>query len=596
MTDLRSRSETSWAWRQARRPMLAVALIAAVPSWVAAQDSTMSRAFELERRGNYAAAAAAYRSLLQRDPAAVAPLLGLERALMPLGRSSEILPEVQAALRAPPGLKASGAGPVYGVALRAYAGAGLPDSLEAVAERWAGASPGDETPYREWGAAALGAHDRPGARTAYQRGRERLHRPDALAAEMAQLAIADGDYRTALGEWLPAVRRLPGYRATATTTLVGAPDSIRPDLLDQLGREHDFPARRLDADLRARWGDPLGAVERLADALPDSRPLAIDALRGLNDQLRLLTGRDAREAQGRTLELLADRTTASERARLRLDAARAYSAAGRRDDARRMLAGIANDHEAPGPVAAGASTTLVQVLIGDGKLDEAATRLAQHRTDLSGDEYAALRRKLVVGFVQAGNLDRADSLLAGDSTVDGLALQGRLRLYRGQVAGAIERFRAAGPFAGDRTDATERTALLAMLQPIEADTLPRLGAAFLALARGDTGRAVAGLTGVGRDLAPAKGGAEIQLFAGRLAAASGQAAEAERLYRAAAAPAAPGTAPAAELALAELWLEQRRPADAVAQLEHLILTYPSSALVPQARRRLDEARGAVPQT
>jgi outer membrane protein assembly factor BamD (BamD/ComL family) len=43
-------------------------------------------------------------------------------------------------------------------------------------------------------------------------------------------------------------------------------------------------------------------------------------------------------------------------------------------------------------------------------------------------------------------------------------------------------------------------------------------------------------------------------------------------------------------------LKQRRAADAVAQLEHLILTWPRSALVPQARRRLDEARGAVPRT
>jgi hypothetical protein len=31
-------------------------------------------------------------------------------------------------------------------------------------------------------------------------------------------------------------------------------------------------------------------------------------------------------------------------------------------------------------------------------------------------------------------------------------------------------------------------------------------------------------------------------------------------------------------------------------LEHLILTYPQSALVPQARRKLDEARGAIPKT
>jgi outer membrane protein assembly factor BamD (BamD/ComL family) len=40
----------------------------------------------------------------------------------------------------------------------------------------------------------------------------------------------------------------------------------------------------------------------------------------------------------------------------------------------------------------------------------------------------------------------------------------------------------------------------------------------------------------------------------------------------------------------------QRPTEAVNVLEHMILTYPNSALVPQARRKLDEARGAVPRT
>jgi predicted Zn-dependent protease len=76
----------------------------------------------------------------------------------------------------------------------------------------------------------------------------------------------------------------------------------------------------------------------------------------------------------------------------------------------------------------------------------------------------------------------------------------------------------------------------------------------------------------------------------------GKSADAERLFRAAAVPEAPGTAPAAALALAELLIEQGRTADAIPRLEHLILTYPESALVPEARRRLDQARGAVPKT
>ena len=570
---------------------VAVLALCALAGPLQAQDPGMARAFELERRGNYADAADAYRGVLRTRPGDPGALLGLERVLLPLGRSAEIAPQVQAA-QAANGRSTA----ILGVAMRGWAAADQPDSMRTVAERWAAVAPGDETPYREWGAAALTRRDRPGAMAAYKLGRERLHRDDALAPELAQLAVADGDFSTALREWLAAVRRLPGYRVTAINTLGPVPDSARPGLLSQLDRERDFPARRLEADLRARWGDPLRALETLASALPDDRVRSIEALRGLLDQFRTQPGRDARLATGRALELLADRSVDAERARLRLDAARAYTAAGEGEAARRMLTGIAEDRSAPGTIASGAATTLVQVLIGDGKLDEAATRLRDHRAELSSEDYAGLERRLALGYIRAGNLDRADSAIAGDSTVDGLALSGRIRLYRGDIKGAIERFKSAGPFAGERAEATERTALLAMLQPIEEDSLPALGQALLELARGDSAKAVSALDRVATELAPAKGGAEIRLLGARIAAASKQPSEAERMLRAAATPEAPGTAPAAELALAELLLDQHRPGEAVAQLEHLILTYPASALVPQARRRLDEARGAVPQT
>ena len=120
---------------------------------------------------------------------------------------------------------------------------------------------------------------------------------------------------------------------------------------------------------------------------------------------------------------------------------------------------------------------------------------------------------------------------------------------------------------------------------------------MLALEQGDTARATAR---IGADAAepfrPRAGGAEASLLAARLAASAGDTTKAERLYRVAAAPEAPATAPAAELALGELLLARKRTDDGIAQLEHLILTYPGSVLVPQARRLLDQARGAVPRT
>jgi hypothetical protein len=305
---------------------------------------------------------------------------------------------------------------------------------------------------------------------------------------------------------------------------------------------------------------------------------------------------DALLAQGRALEAIAARTSGNQAARTRLEAAQAYSAAGDRDAARRMLAGLADDRSAPGSVSSGAASALLSVLIGEGKLSEAAGRLRDLRPQLSGEEHATLSRALANAYVRQGELDRADSVVGRDSTIDGFALAGRIRLYRGDLRGAVESFKEAGPYAGERAEATRRTMLLALLQPIEPDTLRPLGAALLRLEQGDTTQALAELQSVASDLPPAKGGAELRLLAGRLAAAKGDPDLAERLYREAASREAPATAPAAELALAELMLAGRRGADAVKQLEHLILTYPESALVPQARRTLDLARGAVPET
>jgi hypothetical protein len=562
-----------------------------LPASALSQQPGITRAFDLERRGDYAGAAAAYRAVLAGKPADISALLGLERSLLTLNRSPDILPAVRAALEAAPASSA-----VYGVALRAWAAAGQPDSVRAIAERWARTAPTEESPYREWGAAELSRQNRSGARAAYLLGRQRLGRPDAMAAELAQLALSENDYGTALREWLLAVRRLPGYRASAVGTLSQAPAAARADVLRQLGRENDFVARRLEAELRARWGDPLGAVRILLPALPPDRVQSFATLRALLDQIRTLRTSPGKQAEAMVLEALAARAPEAQASRLRLEAAQAYTAAGNRTSARRMLGGLADDIATPQTVASDAATTLVTVLISEGKVDQAAKRLAELQPKLSADEYDALRRRVATGWLKAGDLARADSAVARDSSVEGLALSGKIRLYRGDLRGAAELFQSAGPYAGDRIEATERTAMLALIQPLERDSMPELGSALLRLEQADTAGAIAGLERVAAGLPPQQGGAELHLLAGRLASASGNLADAERLLRVAVHKDAPSTAPAAALALAELLLSSRREAEAVTVLEDLILTHPRSALVPQARRKLDQAKGAVPRT
>jgi hypothetical protein len=568
-----------------------VCLAVLLPATLPAQQPSLTRALDQERRGDYAGAVESYRAVLRTKPAEVSALLGLERSLLPLNRSSEIVPFIQRALAAAPTSPA-----VHGVALRAWAAAGQPDSVRHVAERWARIAPRDEAPYREWGAAELGRQNLAGARTAYLAGRARLGGPDALSAELAQLALAHGDYAGALREWLLAARKLPGYRAAAVSTLVQAPEPVRLELLQQLQAEQDLTARRMEAELRARWGDPLVALQVLMPALPADRVQSVAVLRSLLDQIRALHTIEAKQAQGRLLEALADRTPEAQASWLRLEAAQAYSAAGEKSAARRMLDGLAQNRAAPATVSSGAATTLIAVLISENELEEAEKRLKEVRKAVSADGYDELRRSLVQAWIQAGNLVRADSAIRADSSVEGLALSGRIRLYQGDIRGAVERFKAAGPYSGDRNEATRRTALLALLQPLEVDSSPALGRALFLLEKGDTAQSATALEELAEDFPAQHGGAELSLLAGRLRAAMGSAADAERLFRAAAAHEVPATAPAAELALAELLLATRRVGEAIPVLEHLILTYPQSALVPQARRRLDEARGAVPQT
>ena len=197
------------------------------------------------------------------------------------------------------------------------------------------------------------------------------------------------------------------------------------------------------------------------------------------------------------------------------------------------------------------------------KLDEAARRLAEHRPrHARATSTRALRRRLVAGLrsrraIWRGPIPR--SAPTARSTASRCA--GGSGSTAATSPARSSGFKAAGPFAGDRAEATERTALLALLQPIEADSAARLWARRAPLARGDTRTAVAGLEQVARRACRRPRAApRCACSPAGWRPRRGKTADAERLFKAAAAPEAPGTAPAAELALAELLLDQHRAA------------------------------------
>jgi tetratricopeptide (TPR) repeat protein len=566
---------------------LLLLLVAARPLGAQGGDA-LQRAYDAERRGSSQVAADAYREYLKLKPAEVSALVGLERTLTVLGKFREVLPDVQRAMNEAPANAT-----VLSLAVRAYAAADMPDSARAATDRWAAVEPDSDAPYRELGLSLLQRRNRPAARAAFLAGRQKLGVPEALAGEVAQVLALESDYAGSAREWLLAMRRIPGYRQSASSSLSPAPDAQRAGALAVLDGAPSFEPKRVAADLRVRWGRPEQAIEVFERILPEG-PTGLEGLRSLAEQLRVQSAPEARRAMGRTLEAIAQRSPALAAPRVRLEAARAWAEGGERERSRTLLMQLAAMREIPPDVLAQAEIQLIGVLIDDGKVQEAESRLVLYRASATVDEYLALVRKVAIGHARAGRFGVADSILAADSTVDGMALQGRVRLWQGDLALAVELMQQAGPFAGTREDVSSRTQVFALLQGIERDSLPALGQALLALDIGDTAAAVTGLQRLAEELPVEKGGAETRVLLGRLLAARGDTAGAEVQFRKAASPEAQATVAAAGLELGRLLLAAGRREEAIPVLEQVILAYPSSALIPLVRRVLDEARGAVP--
>ena len=575
--------------------LCSVALLAArsLPAQVIGQG------FELERAGQYEQAAGIYLATLRADPTNLSALLGLERVLRPLNRLGELLPAAQRAAVASPTNAA-----LRGVLLRTYVALNEPDSGRAVALRWAAAAPRDEAPYREWAMALEDAHRHAAARDVLLVGRRALGRPGAFGIELAELSRLSGDWEGAAREWAAALEDAPVQLPNAASALAEAPNAARERIARLLTAGTPSPlARRLAGELLLGWGQPQRAWAVFEPSVATPSADAAFALRRFADLASARSTPDARRVRALALARYADLTPepGGAAARARADAARAFIDAGDRAAARAVLERVAQDSSAPADAQRLAQRAVVEALIDGGQLDTAARQLATNGR-LSADDRAGLRLRLARARIATGDLDRADSAVARDSSVEGLALQGWIALYRGRLKDAQGLFHAAGPYAGDRHEATERTAMLALLQQVPAESFRELGGALLLLAQGDSLHAVQALRLAAGRLATGAGGGgrpDLLLLAGRVAARldSAQQQTALALFDEIVHTAGEGAAaPAAELEWARLLERRAQTAEAMRHLEHLILTYPGSAVVPEARRELERAKGAIPKS
>jgi hypothetical protein len=554
----------------------------------------IGQGFELERAGQYERAASVYFATLRAEPTNLSALLGLERVLPPLNRLRELLPAaVRAAALGPNNVA------LRAMLLRTYVALNEPDSARAVALRWAAAAPRDEAPYREWAVALEDAHRYGAARDVLQSGRLALGRPRAFGVELAELDRVSGDWEGAAREWAATLPDAPAQLPNAVTVLAEAPAPER-ERIARLLTIGDPPAltRRLAGELLLGWGEPQRAWTVFEPSVATPSSDAAFAVKRFADLAGARGTLQARRVQALALARYADLASGAAAARARADAARAFIAAGDRPAARDVLERVARDTSAPVEAQQLAQTAVVEALIDEGQLDQATKELAND-AHLSTDARAALRLRLARGWIGKGQVDRADSALEGDSSVEALAVRGWTALYRGSLARAHQLFLAAGPYTGDRRDATDRTAMVALLEQIPVDSSPELGAALLLLARGDSARAAEALWVAARRLETEGGRPDVLLLAGRVAARLGleQQLTALALFAEVVRIGGPGAAaPAAELEWARLLIRRDQTADAIQHLEHLILSYPGSAVLPEARRELERAKGAIPKS
>ena len=189
-------------------------------------------------------------------------------------------------------------------------------------------------------------------------------------------------------------------------------------------------------------------------------------------------------------------------------------------------------------------------------------------------------------WVRAGDLNRARaSLRAAGPEADSSEAAGWLALYEGRLAAARTLLKSS------RAPSVDLALAMGIVTRAKGDTAPQLGAAFLTLARADSAGASTRFIAAAAqhpEVAPA-----LLLVAARLVAATPDRAIPVWQRIVAEYPLTPESVES-ELEWARVLRRRGDVASATMHLEHLILSAPQSALLPQARRELELARGAVP--
>jgi len=564
-----------------------------VNATVAASDTTdpLGRALTAEEKGDARAAAAAYRAVLQRAmaPGAVLDgdrialaLLGLERVWAEMGARDSILPVVQRVLVLRP------ADPVgRSIQLRTLVGAGRDDEARVAFAAWRRSAGNDGAPFREYARLLLAAGRAQAADSLLSDAGRLLGAGGMLSGEVAQLHVALARWNAAAVAFREALADQPYLETSALFALSRAPVTARDSIRTVLrAAPVALPPRRLLSSLELTWGEPRRAWAALSSVKGDDSTAA--AWRAFGERAEIagswLVARDAWTA---VLERRGDLESQQRAAQAALNAGDAAGALVlARQEGQGVGAGSSADRMR--------SLVPVEIMaLGElGRASEAQQRLEAVSKGLDEGTRAMLARPLVGAWLRAGDLDRARAAVAGSDLGEDDETAGWLALYEGDLVTARKRLVRAETRRGELVDA------LGLLARARLDKSPALGRAFLTLARRDSAGASAQFVAIadsasgGSALSVGDAAPALLALAARLVAPAPRSMVLwERIIRQF--PKSP-EAPEALLASARAMREAGDRAGATARLETLLVEYPESALLPQARRELERMKGQVP--
>ena len=561
-----------------RSILLTGILVSLAPAAIAQSASTDTSAFyralDLEGAGKYREAAQLFRAAL-RGPSSVSALLGLERTYHELQKTDSLLAPLDTLIREHPT-----EGVFRSALLRSLQSLGRHQEMAEAFERWVRDDPNNAAPFREYARLLLQNGQARRADSVLLRARTQLGGSGDLQLEIAQTQAAMGQWDKSASAWRVALGTAPYLEQAAAYALTPAPmparDSIRarffaPPVL--------VAARRALATLEAAWGTPANGWLALRDLPPDSAAAAawLDFAQRAEAEERWTHAREA------LTSYLKWRRTPEVALRASVAALNSGDPGGAL-----ALAPLTSGGMDSARVARMLLPVHVRALAALGRPASAERLVDSYGRWLTPTSRAQLARSIAFGWVRIGDMTRArGALTVAGPDADSSDAAGWLALYAGDIKTARKLLRAGG-------DASPELALaLGLVARVKDDSVPAIGQAFLMLARGDTAGAATAMVETAAHLPDV---ASLLLYtAGQLRVALKDEQNAIPLWRRVVEQyAMSAEAPSAELEWARA-LRRRGDATGAAQrLEHLILTYPQSALIPQARRDLEHVRNAIP--